>query len=96
MLYKERVAESETLLSEIENTMEIYRVLTKKLQPKAENVYALIERYYKLGNISIIEVLDSRRTLLEINLRCIDLTTEHSLLAADLMELTGIPIQIIQ
>lgn len=95
-LLTERITDSGAILSEIENTREAYRVLTKKLRPKAENVYALLERYYKLGNISILEVLESRRNLLEIKLRSIDLITEHSLLAADLMELTGIPIQVIQ
>ena len=92
----ERTTEAGTILSEIENTTEAFSVLTEKLQPKAKNVYALLENYYKHGNISILEVLESRRNLLEINLKCIDLITEKALLAADLMELTGIPIQIIQ
>jgi outer membrane protein TolC len=59
-------------------------------------LYALLERYYKHGSISILEVLESRRNLLEINLRRIDLITENALLAADLMELTGISVQIIK
>ena len=94
--FVERTTKAGTILSEIENTTEAFSVLTEKLQPKAKNVYALLERYYKLGNISILEVLESRRNLLEINLRRIDLIIDKALLAADLMELTGIQIQIIQ
>ncbi len=94
--FVERTTEAGTILSEIANTTEAFSVLTEKLQPKAKKVYALLERYYKHGNISILEVLESRRNLLEINLRRIDLLTENALLAADLMELTGIPIQIIK
>jgi cobalt-zinc-cadmium efflux system outer membrane protein len=94
--FVERTTKAGTILSEIENTTEAFSVLTEKLQPKAKNVYALLERYYELGNISILEVLESRRNLLEINLRRIDLITDKALLAADLMELTGIQIQIIQ
>jgi len=94
--FVERITEAGTILSEIENTTEAFSVLTEKLQPKAKNVYALLERYYKHGSISILEVLESRRNLLEINLRRIDLITENALLAADLMELTGIPVQIIK
>ncbi len=93
--YLERMKEAGSILSEIENTTEVFSVLAEKLQPKAKNVYALLERYYKLGNISILEVLESRRNLLEINLRYIDLITENAFLAADLMELSGIPIQIV-
>ncbi|MCD4778819.1 MAG: TolC family protein, partial [Desulfobacterales bacterium] len=85
--FVERTTKAGTILSEIENTTEAFSVLTEKLQPKAKNVYALLERYYKYGNISILEVLESRRNLLEINLRRIDLITENALLAADLMEL---------
>jgi cobalt-zinc-cadmium efflux system outer membrane protein len=94
--FVERTTKAGTILSEIENTTEAFSVLTEKLQPKAKNVYALLERYYKYGNISILEVLESRRNLLEINLRSIDLITENALLAADLMELTGISVQIIK
>ena len=94
--FVERTTKAGTILSEIENTTEAFSVLTEKLQPKAKNVYALLERYYKHGSISILEVLESRRNLLEINLRRIDLITENALLAADLMELTGIPVQIIK
>ncbi len=94
--FVERTTEAGTILSEIENTYEAFSVLTEKLHPKAKNVYALLERYYKHGSISILEVLESRRNLLEINLRRIDLITENALLAADLMELTGIPVQIIK
>ena len=95
-LFVEHTTEAGTILSEIENTLEAFFVLTEKLQPKAKSVYALLERYYKHGNISIIEVLESRQNLLEINLRSIDLITEKALLAADLMELTGIRIQVIK
>ena len=92
----ERTTDAGSILSGIKNTTEAFSVLTEKLQPKAKNVYALLERYYKHGNISILEVLESRRNLLEINLKRIDLITEKALLTADLMELTGIQIQIIQ
>ena len=94
--FVERTTEAGTILSEIKNTLEAFSVLTEKLQPKAKSVYALLERYYKHGNISILEVLESRRHLLEINLRSIDLITEKAILAADLMELTGIRIQVIK
>ena len=94
--FVERTTKIGTILSKIENTLEAFSVLTEKLQPKAKSVYALLERYYKHGNISILEVLESRRHLLEINLRSIDLITEKALLAADLMELTGIRIQVIK
>lgn len=94
-LYIESIKEAGSILSEIENTNEIFSILTNKLQPKAKSVHSLLDRYYKLGNISILEVLESRRNLLEINLRYIDLLIEKALLAADLMEISGIPIQII-
>ncbi len=96
VFFVERTTKAGTILSEIENTLEAFSVLTEKLQPKAKSVYALLERYYKHGNISILEVLESRRHLLEINLRSIDLITEKALLVADLMELTGIRIQVIK
>jgi len=96
VFFVERTTKAGTILSKIENTLEEVSVLTEKLQPKAKSVYALLERYYKHGNISILEVFESRRHLLEINLRRIDLTIENALLAANLMELTGIQIQVIQ
>jgi len=94
--FVERTTEAGTILSKIKNALEVLFVLTEKLQPKAKSVYAVLERYYKHGNISILEVFESRRNLLEINLRSIDLITEKALLAADLMELTGIQIQVIK
>lgn len=92
----ERKTEIATILSEIKQINSSLLVLTEKLKPKANKVYALLERYYKNGSIRISEVLEGRKNLLEINQRLIDLNMEKALLAADLAQLSGININIIQ
>ena len=93
---QERITEASVILSEIETIDKTRVFLRETLLRKAEKIYALLEGYYKKGNISILEVLESRKTILEINMRCVELITEKALLAADLMEVSGITLQIVR
>lgn len=92
----ERSTEVKAILSEIENIDEEFSAVTHTLQPKIKNVHRILESHYQKGKISILEVLESRRHLLEIKLRRVDLTTRKVLLVADLTELTGIDVPVIR
>jgi cobalt-zinc-cadmium efflux system outer membrane protein len=69
--------------------------IQSKILPKADTVFSTILRFYNLGRVSFLEVVESQSELLDIRTRLIELEVERALLIADLIELTGLKSTII-
>jgi cobalt-zinc-cadmium efflux system outer membrane protein len=91
----ERVAQLTTLYSEIEGTARDLDALSGELISKATYVHRSLEEFYVQGKTGILDVLEARSHLLELRMRILDLLEEQALLTADLVELTGYRIEII-
>lgn len=92
----ERRATLGDLHSQLEGTRVRLTVLSGDLLPEAARIHTALERFYALGRMGILDVLEARGHLLEVRIRALDLVEEQALLAADLVELTGYRIDLIK
>jgi cobalt-zinc-cadmium efflux system outer membrane protein len=92
----ERSTALTTLYSEIEGTGMELRVLSGELLPKATRIHDTLDEFYVQGKTGILDVLEARSHLLELQMRVVDLVEQQALLGADLVELTGYQIAIIR
>jgi cobalt-zinc-cadmium efflux system outer membrane protein len=91
-----RSAELTTLYSEIEGTAQELSVLSGDVLARAIRIHDTLEEFYMEGKTGILDVLEARGHLLGLQMRIVDLAEQQALLAADLLELTGHPIEIIR
>jgi cobalt-zinc-cadmium efflux system outer membrane protein len=92
----ERSTALSTLYSEIEVNRKRLDALSGGLLSKALHIHTELQDFYVRGRTGILDVLEARGHLLEVRMRTLDLVEEQAMLGADLMELTGYPIQIIR
>ena len=92
----ERSAALTTLYSQIDGTRSELKALSSELLSRATHIHRSLEEFYAQGKTGILDVLEARRHLLDLRMRTVDLAEEQALLAADLVELTGYPIEIIR
>jgi cobalt-zinc-cadmium efflux system outer membrane protein len=91
-----RSAELTTLYSEIEGAAQELSVLSGDVLARAIRIHDTLEEFYMEGKTGILDVLEARGHLLGLQMRIVDLAEQQALLAADLLELTGHPIEIIR
>jgi cobalt-zinc-cadmium efflux system outer membrane protein len=92
----ERLAELIALHSEIEGTAEQLGALSGEVLSKATRIHRVLEGFYMQGKAGILDVLEARRHLLELEMRIVDLAEEQALLAADIQELSGYKTEIVK
>jgi len=92
----ERAAAARELHSQISGTGRELAALSGDLLRRAAHIHEALEEYYVQGKTGILDVLEARSYLLDLRMRIIDLQEEQAQLAADLVELTGYRIQIIE
>ena len=92
----ERSTALATLYSQIEGTGRDLGVLSGEILPKATRIHAALEAFYTQGKTGILDMLEARKHLLELRMRNVDLVEAQAQLAADLFELTGYPIKVIE
>jgi cobalt-zinc-cadmium efflux system outer membrane protein len=63
--------------------------LDAEIVPRAEAAFGRIKEYYAAGAASFLELNESRRDLVRLRLRRIDLLAERASAASDIMALTG-------
>jgi outer membrane protein TolC len=92
----ERAVELSRLYMEIEGTGNELATVSGGVLERAGRIHDTLMDYYSHGKIGLLDVLEARQHLLEIRMRVLDLAEEQALLAADLQELTGHEINIIE
>jgi cobalt-zinc-cadmium efflux system outer membrane protein len=92
----ERTAELAVLYSQIQGAAGQLAEISGGVLSKAGRIHRALEDFYVHGKVGILDVLEARRHLLELEMRIVDLTEKQALLAADLHELSGYPIEIIR
>jgi cobalt-zinc-cadmium efflux system outer membrane protein len=92
----ERSTALEVLYLEMETSGKHLSSLSGELLSKATRIHSDLQEFYAHGRTGILDVLEARGHLLEVKMRILDLTEEQALLGADLMELTGYPIEIVR
>lgn len=95
-LFIERAGEISTIFSEIEGIDNELSTVEGKLLPKAEKIYTELLKFYNQGSVSILEVLESRQHLIETHLNSVDLLIDKALLYVDLLECSGVKIEIVK
>jgi cobalt-zinc-cadmium efflux system outer membrane protein len=92
----ERTTALTTLHSEMGGTRDRLKALSGEMLAKAARIHADLQGFYSRGKTGILDVLEARGHLLEVRMRAIDLIEEQALIGADLMELTGYRIEVIE
>jgi len=65
-------------LHEVEHTEEVFTLLQTSLVPAAERATLLRERQLKMGDGTLLEVIDARRTMLDARVRLVRATRERA------------------
>jgi cobalt-zinc-cadmium efflux system outer membrane protein len=92
----ERAAKLATLYDEIKGTGRELSTVSGEVLTRAVIIHDTILDYYSHGKTGILDVLEARRHLLELRMRIVDLAEEQAVLAAELQELTGHQVDIIE
>ena len=92
----ERSTDLATMCSQFEVSGTELNTLSGEVLAKAARIHRTLEDFYVQGKTGILDVLAARGHLLELQMRIVDLTEQRALLAADLQELTGYRIEVIQ
>jgi cobalt-zinc-cadmium efflux system outer membrane protein len=92
----ERSTELAALYSEFEVSGRELNALSGDVLSKAVRIHRTLADFYVQGKTGILDVLAARGHLLELQMKIVDLTEERALVAADIQELTGYRIEVIQ
>jgi cobalt-zinc-cadmium efflux system outer membrane protein len=63
---------------------------------RATLIHRSLNEFYLRGKVGILDVLEARAHLLDLHMRVVDLSEERAVLAADIQELTGYPVDVIE
>ena len=91
-----RRAEAELIRAEIVTLTERIDVMRESILPRSEHVFSELSAYYQRGAVGILEVLEAQEELLETWLEQTDSLRDRAALAADLMELTGTKLEVLE
>ena len=92
----ERAIALTALYSGLEGTSRELSAVSGELLVKARRIHDTLEEFYTHGKTGVLDVLEARSHLLELQMRVVDLIERETLLGADLVELTGYQIEIIR
>jgi cobalt-zinc-cadmium efflux system outer membrane protein len=63
---------------------------------RATLIHRTLNDFYFRGKVGILDVLAARAHLLDLHMRIVDLSEERAVLAADIQELTGYPVDVVE
>jgi cobalt-zinc-cadmium efflux system outer membrane protein len=92
----ERTTALTTLHSEMGGSRGRLTAFSGEMLAKAARIHTDLQDFYSRGRTGILDVLEARGHLLEVRMRVVDLIEEQALIGADLMELTGYRIEVIE
>jgi cobalt-zinc-cadmium efflux system outer membrane protein len=95
-LHLERSADLAALCSEIDGLRKELAAISNGVLPKATRIHSALEAFYAEGRTGILDVLEARKHLLEVQMRTVDLLEQQALSGADLIELTGYRVEIVK
>jgi len=88
-------ADVEDLYSRLMEINKKIAVLRTGTIQKAETVYTILQDYYNAGSASFLDLATAQSETLRLRMDLLDIESEWAYTAADLMQLTSLPIQII-
>lgn len=91
-----RHAEVERIRAEITTLTERIDGMRQSILPRSEHVLSELTEYYQRGAVGILEVLEAQGALLERWLEQTDNLRDRAALAADLLELTGTELEVLE
>jgi len=87
-------------LAALHSTFEVRRreldAISGEVLDRAVLIHQSLDDFYFRGKVGILDVLEARAHLLDLHMRIVDLSEERAVLAADIQELTGYPVEIIE
>jgi cobalt-zinc-cadmium efflux system outer membrane protein len=92
----ERSTDLAVAFAQIEVRRRQLEALSGEVLTCAEEIHRSLQDFYLQGKTGILDILAARAHLLEIRMRIVDLMEERALLSADVQELTGMELEIIQ
>jgi cobalt-zinc-cadmium efflux system outer membrane protein len=92
----ERSADLAALHSEIDGLRKELSAISSGVLPKAARIHSTLEAFYAEGKTGILDVLEARTHLLDVQMRTVDLLEHQALRGADLMELAGYRFEIVK
>lgn len=92
----ERLTDLTALYSEIGGLGTELVAISGGVVPKAARIHSALEAFYAEGKTGILDVLEARAHLLDVQMRTVDLLEHQALLGADLVDLTGYRFEIVK
>lgn len=95
--------EQRLLLAAVENVYASLALNERSLQslqsitlPKAQQVYAMVERYYTAGSVGFLDMAEAQEEVLRLKLEVLDRVQQRALALVELMQMSATTIQIVK
>jgi cobalt-zinc-cadmium efflux system outer membrane protein len=92
--------ERSTDLAALHSTFELrgreLEAISGGVRDRATLIHQSLSDFYLMGKVGILDVLEARAHLLDLHMRIVDLSEERALLAADIQELSGYSVDVIE
>jgi cobalt-zinc-cadmium efflux system outer membrane protein len=92
----ERAADLAAVYSTYEVTSAELESISGEVLDRAATIHQSLNDFYMMGRVGILDVLEARAHLLDLHMRIVDLSEERAVLAADIQELTGYAVGVIE
>jgi len=92
----ERAADLKALHSTFEVRGRELDAISGEVLTRATLIHQSLNDFYFMGKVGILDVLAARAHLLDLHMRIVDLSEERAVLAADIQELTGYGVDVIE
>jgi cobalt-zinc-cadmium efflux system outer membrane protein len=92
----ERAADLAALYSTFKVQGRELDAISGEVLDRAALIHQSLNDFYLMGKVGILDVLEARAHLLDLHMRIVDLSEERAVLAADIQELTGYPVDVIE
>jgi cobalt-zinc-cadmium efflux system outer membrane protein len=92
----ERAADLAALHSRFEVTGTELDAISGEVLDRATLIHQSLNDFYIRGKVGILDVLAARAHLLDLHMRIVDLSEERAVLAADIQELTGYAVDVVE
>jgi len=92
----ERAADLAALHSTFEVRGRKLNAISGEVLERATLIHRSLNDFYFRGKVGILDVLAARAHLLDLHMRIVDLSEERAVLAADIQELTGYAVDVIE
>jgi cobalt-zinc-cadmium efflux system outer membrane protein len=90
------LAECESIYGHLELYERMLHSLVSSTIPKAQQVYAMVERYYTAGSVGFLDLAEAQEEVLRLNLEMVELAQQRALGLVELMQMSATTIQIVK